>query len=279
MTLESALPPTPIILIGDIYRLQQVFSNLLTNAVKFTGKGGRIQLVCSRDASTAQVQIIDNGEGIDPDFIPHMFDRFRQANAAKSRTEGGLGLGLAIVRELVSAHNGNVIAESRGKGQGSIFTVTLPIPAVIPEHRQGPSFDPADENPPSFAGLRVLIVDDDPDARETIAMTLESQGAAVEMSSSSEDAWNTVRRKRPDLLIADIGMPQEDGYVLIQRLRQYEREISEQRLPAIALTAYASSAHRDQALAFGYDVHIGKPVPPGELIRTVGRFRKAQTSV
>ena len=106
-------------------------------------------------------------------------------------------------------------------------------------------------------------------------MTLESQGAAVEMSSSSEDAWNTVRRKRPDLLIADIGMPQEDGYVLIQRLRQYERESSEQRLPAIALTAYASSAHRDQALAFGYDVHIGKPVLPGELIRTVGRFRKA----
>jgi PAS domain S-box-containing protein len=276
ITLELAVPASPILLIGDSGRLQQVFSNLLSNAVKFTGNRGRIEIVCSRAESKAQVQIIDNGEGIDPDFIPHMFDRFRQAETAKSRKQGGLGLGLAIVRELISAHGGTVVAQSPGKGQGSTFTVKLPIPAVIPEHIKGRSLESADDMPPSIADLRVLIVDDDADARETIAVMLETRGAGIEMASSSAEAWECMRRRRPDLLIADIGMPQEDGYVLIQRLRRYERDTSEKRLAAIALTAYASPADRDHALAVGYDIHLTKPVPQDELIRAVGKFRKTQ---
>jgi CheY-like chemotaxis protein/anti-sigma regulatory factor (Ser/Thr protein kinase) len=264
----------PIVLIGDSGRLQQVFSNLLSNSVKFTTNRGRIQVGCSSVASEAQIQIIDNGEGIDPDFIPHIFDRFRQAETARSRRQGGLGLGLAIVRELVSAHGGSVRAQSPGKGQGTTFTVTLPIPAVIPKHIKGPSFEPADDRMPTIAGLRVLVVDDDADARETIVVTLDSRGAVTETASSSPEAWNCIRRRRPDLLIADIGMPQEDGYVLIQKLRANERDTSQKRLPAIALTAYASSADRHQALTLGYDVHLAKPVAPGELIRAVGKFQK-----
>jgi CheY-like chemotaxis protein len=147
----------------------------------------------------------------------------------KSRAQGGLGLGLAIVRELISAHNGSVVAESAGKGQGSTFTVTLPIPAVILEHINGRTSRPVDDQP-SIAGLRVLIVDDDADARETIAITLESLGAMIEISSSSEEAWKSIRRSRPDLLVADIGMPEEDGYTLIQKVRRYEREMSEKHL-------------------------------------------------
>jgi PAS domain S-box-containing protein len=276
VALEMAARPGPMIVVGDSGRLQQIFSNLLTNAVKFTAQDGHIQVRLTRIGSQAQIQVIDDGEGIDPDFLPHIFDRFRQADGAKSRAHGGLGLGLAIVRELVQAHGGTAVAESQGKGRGSTFTVTLPIPAVIPSHIEAAHLQPGRAEEPSVSGLRVLVVDDDADARELVAMTLQSRGAVIEFASSAAEALDSVSRQRPDVMIADIGMPQEDGYELIRKLRAVEGEQSGKRLSAIALTAYASAADRDQALAAGYDVHLAKPVGPGDLTHAVANFRKAR---
>jgi signal transduction histidine kinase/ActR/RegA family two-component response regulator len=274
LTLEVAALPGPVVVIGDSGRLQQIFSNLLTNAMKFTPRGGHVQVRLTRIGSQAQVQIIDDGEGIDTDFLPHIFDRFRQAESATGRAHGGLGLGLAIVRELVHAHGGTAVAESQGKGQGSTFTVTLPIPAVIPTHIEPatPQLPQAEE--PSISGLRVLVVDDDADARELVALTLESRGAVIKLASSAAEALDFVTREKPDVMIADLGMPHEDGYVLIQKLRTLEQEDSQKRLPAIALTAFASAADRDQALAAGYDLHLAKPVGPTNLMHAVEKFRK-----
>jgi PAS domain S-box-containing protein len=268
INLEIATPQDAA-LIGDSSRLQQIFSNLLTNAIKFTPRGGRIQVRLTRTGSHARIQVIDNGDGIDADFLPHIFERFRQADSTKSRTHGGLGLGLAIVHELVQAHGGTVTAESPGKEHGSTFTVTLPVPAVIPPHIEaaGPRLLNTDEV--SISGLRILVVDDDADARELVGMTLGSRGAAVQFASSAAEALRLIGRDRPDVMIADIGMPDEDGYVLIQALRALEREHSHARLPAIALTAYASAADRGQALAAGYDLHLAKPVGPSDLMTQV----------
>ena len=274
ITLELRVPRTPVIVIGDSGRLQQIFSNLVANAVKFTSREGHVQVRVNRIGSQAQIQVIDDGAGIDQEFLPHVFDRFRQAETAKTRAHGGLGLGLAIVRELVHAHHGSVIAESPGKGRGSTFTVTLPIPAVIPSHIEPANLQVAGTEEPSTAELRILIVDDDADARELIALVLGSRGALIQSASSASEALESVRRDAPDLIIADIGMPREDGYVLIQRLRTLERERSLKRLSAIALTAYASTSDRDQALAAGYDLHLTKPVGPGDLLMAVAKFRK-----
>jgi PAS domain S-box-containing protein len=276
VTLDVAARPGPMVVIGDSGRLQQIFSNLLTNAVKFTPRDGHVQLRLTRIGSQAQIQVIDDGEGIDPDFLPHIFDRFRQAESAKSRVHGGLGLGLAIVRELVQAHGGTAVAESQGKGQGTTFTVTLPIPAVIPSHIEAAHLQPGHAEEPSISGLRVLVVDDDADARELVALTLQSRGAVIQFASSAAEALDSVNREKPDVMIADIGMPQEDGYALIRKLRAVERERSHKPLSAIALTAYASAADRDQALAAGYDVHLTKPVGPGDLTHAVANFRKAR---
>jgi PAS domain S-box-containing protein len=267
--------PRGIILIGDSDRLQQIFSNLLTNAVKFTPRGGLIQVRVTRSGSHAQIQVIDNGEGIHPGFLPQIFDRFRQAESTTSRMHGGLGLGLAIVRELVHAHRGTVTAESPGKGQGSTFTVTLPIPAVIPADIEAARPPLVHKEVVSLSGLRVLVVDDDADARELVGIALESRGAVVQLASSASEALRLISRDRPDVMIADIGMPQEDGYVLIQTLRALEREHSHSRLPAIALTAYASAVDRHRTLAAGYDVHLAKPVGPADLIQAAVTFRKA----
>jgi PAS domain S-box-containing protein len=276
ITLEVTMPPAPLVVIGDSGRLQQIFSNLLTNAVKFTSRGGQIRVRVSRIGSRAQIQVIDNGEGMHADFLPHVFDRFRQAEGAKGRAHGGLGLGLAIVRELVHAHDGSVVADSPGKGKGSTFTVTLPIPAVIPTHIEAAGLLRARADEPSISGLRVLVVDDNADARELIALTLESRGAVIRLASSGAEALDFVSREKPDLMIADIGMPQVDGYALIHELRAREREQSQERLSAIALTAYATTTDRDQALAAGYDLHLTKPVGLSDLTRAVAKFRKTK---
>jgi PAS domain S-box-containing protein len=272
--LDFSAPAGSFVLIGDSGRLQQIFSNLLTNAVKFTPRAGHIQVRLTRTGSQARIQVIDNGEGIAVDFLPHIFDRFRQAESTKGRAHGGLGLGLAIVRELVHAHGGTISAESPGKGHGSTFTMTLPIPAVIPPDIEAAGLQLAPTEEPSISGLRILVVDDDADARELVAVTMKSREAFVETAFSSAEALETIRRQRPDVLIADIGMPHEDGYALIQKLRAFEHENSQKRLPAIALTAYASATDRDQALAAGYDLHLTKPVSPSELTQAVNRFRK-----
>jgi CheY-like chemotaxis protein len=247
----------------------------LGNAVKFTPPGGHIQVRLTRDGGNARIRIIDNGEGIETDFLPHIFDRFRQAESAKDRSHGGLGLGLAIVRELVRGHGGTVTADSAGKGHGSTFTVTLPIPAVIPAHIESatPRLAQSEEEL-SISGLRILVVDDAADARELIGLTLEGRGAIVRLASSAAEALRCVTEGKYDVVVADIGMPQADGYVLIQTLRALERDSSHTRLPAIALTAYATVADRDEALAAGYDLHLAKPVGPGDLTHALSKYRK-----
>jgi PAS domain S-box-containing protein len=273
---EMDLPVTPLVVIGDSGRLQQILSNLLTNAVKFTPHGGHVKVRVNFVGSQVQIQVADDGEGIDPDFLPHIFDRFRQAETSKARAHGGLGLGLAIVRELVHAHRGNIVADSPGKGRGSTFTVTLPIPAIIPAYIEAANLQPGRSDEPSIAGLRILVVDDDADACELVALALASRGAVIQSASSSSKALDSIKQQKPDVMIADIGMPQEDGYVLIQKLRKLEREHSEKPIPAIALTAYASAADRDQALAAGYDFHLPKPAGPSDLTHAVAKFRKTK---
>jgi CheY-like chemotaxis protein len=276
LTLDVVIAAAPLIVIGDSGRLQQVFANLLTNAVKFTPRGGHVQVRGTRIGSQVQIQVIDNGQGIHPDFLPHVFDRFRQAETAKGRAHGGLGLGLAIVRKLVDAHGGTVAADSPGKGRGSTFTVTLPVPAVIPPHIEATSPQLARTEEPSISGLRILVVDDDADARELIALALESRGALIQLASSAAEALDSVKRQKADVIVADIGMPHEDGYVLIQKLRHLEGEDFQEPLSAIALTAYASAADRDQALAMGYDFHLSKPAGPSDLVHAVAKFRKTR---
>ena len=274
--LDIAVLSGPVVVIGDADRLRQIFSNLLTNAVKFTFRGGHVQVRVSRAGAQVQIEVIDDGEGIHGDFLPHVFDRFRQAENTQSRAHGGLGLGLTIVRELVHAHGGSIAANSQGKGRGSTFTVTLPIPAVIPAHIEAASLQRAHTEGPPMSGLRILVVDDDADAREMIALALQSRGAVIQSASSAAEALDAIGREKPDVMIADIGMPHEDGYMLIQKVRALERDNSQPGLPAIALTAYASAADRDQALAAGFDLHLRKPVGLSDLTNAVAKSLKTQ---
>jgi PAS domain S-box-containing protein len=262
------------VVVGDSDRLQQVFSNLLMNALKFTPRGGHVQVRLVQMGSQAQVQVIDDGEGIQADFLPYVFERFRQADPAKGRAHGGLGLGLAIVRELAEAHGATVTAESRGKGRGSTFKVTLPIPAVLPDNIKMATVYPEGAEEPDISGLRILVVDDEIDARELVGLALESRGAIIHVASSATEALNSLSWK-PDVVISDIEMPDENGYGLIRKLRSAEREHGQRRLPAIALTAYVSNADRDQVLAAGFDLHLAKPVAISDLIRAVDRVSQA----
>jgi CheY-like chemotaxis protein/two-component sensor histidine kinase len=270
--LDLTVPSTPVTLIGDSGRLQQVFSNLLTNSIKFTASGGRVQIRLARNGSQAQVEVADNGEGISVDFLPHVFERFRQAEGAKGRAHGGLGLGLAIVRELVHAHGGTISADSAGKGKGSTFLVALPIPAVIPASVDAAALQLGHGEELSIAELRILVVDDDADTRELVAATLEHRGAVVDTASSAGEALDRIRQDRPDVMLADISMPHEDGYVLIQKLRALEVKDSLKRLPSIALTAQASAADQDRALGEGYDLHLAKPVALNDLAQAVAKL-------
>jgi PAS domain S-box-containing protein len=271
VTLDAKPFGEPIWINGDSGRLQQVFSNLLSNAIKFTPREGHVQVQSTRRDSEVQIKIVDDGEGISSEFLPHVFGRFRQADSATGRAHGGLGLGLAIVRELVHAHDGTIVANSLGTGRGSTFTVTLPVPAVVQPNIEMPTGQTNAEEP-SILKLRVLVVDDDNDARELIGLTLESRGAVVFQASSAREAVEFIRRDRPDVLVADIAMPQEDGYALIRKLRAAEREEQQKHLPAIALTAYASPSDREQALIAGYDQHLAKPVHQRELARAVAKI-------
>jgi PAS domain S-box-containing protein len=272
LTLDVVVSSSPAIIVGDDGRLQQVIGNLLSNALKFTPSGGRVQIRLDRVDSRIQIQVADDGEGISADFLPLVFERFTQADTGKERRYAGLGLGLAIVRELVHAHGGTVAAESPGEGKGSTFTVMLPVAAVanVPtEQMTEAAFEPLTQ---SVADLHVLVVDDDQDARDLLALTLESQGAAVQTVSSAAEALEIIRQHSFHVLLADIGMPDEDGYALIRTLRELERERRRRRLPAIAVTAYASASDGEQALAAGYDLHLPKPVAPTALVRAVAKY-------
>ena len=275
--LECDVPPSPWLGIGDFDRLQQVIWNLLSNAVKFTPRHGVVRIALTRSDGWDRIIVSDSGKGIDPAFLPHVFAPFRQGDASTTRDQGGLGLGLAIVRQLVELHGGSVRAESDGEGRGSRFTVLLPVPAHLADtatRRTGPVLrapEPAPLPPPDLSGVRVMIVDDDADARELVAATLGHYGADVTEGTSVADAMALLPEARPHVLLSDIAMQSEDGYALIQRIRTLPKERGG-LVPAIALTAYAGAADRARALSAGFQLHIPKPFDPLELARVVQRI-------
>jgi PAS domain S-box-containing protein len=265
--LEASLEPDAGLVYADPDRLQQVVWNLLTNAIKFTPEGGLVSLCLRRAGSQTEIVVRDTGEGISPEFAPHVFERFRQADSSTTRPHGGLGLGLAIVRHLVEAHGGTVVAESAGKGQGASFTVRLPRHEAGAAEAEPVGTAPV-EAPPlrSLEHVRVLLVDDDPDTRGMMETVLSQRGAQVTAASSAAEALACVDRETPDVLLSDIGMPGMDGYALIRELRERP---GARAIPAAALTAYAHADDRGQAIAAGYQLHIAKPVEPAELVAVV----------
>jgi PAS domain S-box-containing protein len=257
---------------GDPVRLQQVVWNLLSNAIKFTPRGGRVQVRLERVNSHVEIAVTDTGAGIAAEFLPHVFDRFRQADQRTTRQHGGMGLGLAIVRHLVELHGGTVRAESAGLGQGSTLTVLLPVAPVYMAEMSGERVHPAARDVlPAFEcaerldGLRILVVDDEPDTRELLKAGLGQCGAEVSAAASATQALEAIEAALPDLLISDIGMPDVDGYELIRMIRALPADRGG-RIPAIALTAYARTEDRLQALRAGYHMHVPKPVELAELV-------------
>jgi CheY-like chemotaxis protein len=257
---------------GDPQRLQQIVWNLLTNAIKFTQARGSIDVeLLGAGDNRVRIRVQDGGAGIDPAFLPHVFERFRQADGSVSREHGGLGLGLAIVRHLVELHGGTIAAESPGPGKGSTFTVELP--AVDPDRVSASFGEPRQAAPPldrvaSLGGCRALVVDDEEDARALIATILTTAGAHVQTASSVREALQHLDASVPDVLLADIGMPGADGYDLIREVRRREAQTG-QRLPAAAITAYAGNLDRERALAAGFDRHVPKPISPEAIVAAV----------
>lgn len=264
---------------GDPDRLQQVVWNLLANAVKFTEKGGRVQVRLERINSHVEITVSDTGRGISPEFLPYVFDRFRQADSSITRMQGGLGLGLAIVRHLVELHGGSVQAQSPGAGQGATFSLQLP---VIIAHGSGRFASNAEEANassaalqggfealPTLEGLSILVVDDEADARDLLKAILEERQAQVTTVASAAEAYETIDWLRPDVIISDVGMPGEDGYSLIRNLRLKEARERQGWKPAIALTAHARVEDRLRALSAGYQAHVAKPVEPAELVAVI----------
>jgi PAS domain S-box-containing protein len=263
--------------LGDRERLQQIVWNLVSNAVKFTPGGGEVNVGLEKIDSHIEITVADSGAGIHPDFLPHVFDRFRQADGSTTRAHGGLGLGLAIVRHLVELHGGIATADSGGVGQGANFAVRFPLMVAVEAQARVDPQTPVSphishkKSPASLTGLRVLIVDDELDARELVVAMLGRSGAIMKAAASASEAMGLVESWKPDVLIADIGMPVEDGYGLIKRLRALPKEQGGQT-PALALTAYARTEDRVRALSAGYQVHLSKPVDRAELAAVVARL-------
>ena len=260
---------------GDPHRMQQVVWNLLSNAIKFTPKGGKVQAILQRVNSHVEIAIADTGQGIEPEFLAHVFERFRQADATTTRRYGGLGLGLAIVKHLVELHGGTVRVASEGQGRGSTFTVRLPLMAVQRRERDEvavhPKTDkgvPIDFTAMDLAGTKILVVEDEEDSRELIRRVLEDCQARVLLAGSAAEALFLVETERPDALVSDIGMPDVDGYELLRQVRALGQEKGG-RIPAIALTAFARSEDRTRALRAGFMVHCAKPIEPSELVAAV----------
>ena len=275
--LQTVLDPLARPVSGDPNRLQQIFWNLLSNAIKFTPKNGRVQVVLERVNSHVEISVIDSGEGISPEFLPYVFDRFRQADASTSRQHGGLGLGLAIVKQLAELHGGTVRVKSGGPVQGSTFTVALPLTAIHPDsapeeerrHPRGPHDTGAVPLPHlKLAGIKVLAVDDEPDARELVRRLLGGCDATVRTAGSAAEALAMIRVEAPDVLVSDIGMPEQDGYALIRQVRALGAEQGG-NVPAVALTAYARSEDRMKAILAGFQMHVAKPVEGAELLTVI----------
>ncbi|WP_292711565.1 MULTISPECIES: ATP-binding protein [unclassified Nostoc] len=280
INIKCRFDPEVGVVVGDSNRLQQVVWNLLSNAVKFTPKGGRVDVQLEQIESAVQIRVSDTGAGIAAEFLPHVFERFCQADSSSTRSHGGLGLGLAIVRHLVELHGGTVSVESPGIGHGTTFIVNLPMKAVYVEANTAERLSSLVDIPeannylPRLDDLRVLIVDDEADARHLLTTVLGQYGAQVIAAASANDALLALQQFHPHILVSDIGMPQEDGYALIRQVRALPTDRGG-RIPAVALTAYARAEDRTQALLAGFQLHVPKPVNPAELAAVVARGRGA----
>jgi signal transduction histidine kinase/CheY-like chemotaxis protein len=270
IALDARLPAGPALVRGDPERLQQVLFNLAGNGLKFTPAGGTVTVTLGTHGDQHVLRVADTGQGIPPEFLPHVFSRFRQADSSTTRTHGGVGLGLAVSRHLAELHGGSLQAESAGLDRGATFTLRLPrveagaaaeAPAPPAARRTGAAR-------PRLDGLRVLVVDDEPDARDLLHTVLSRQGAAVTGAASAAEAFAQLTAQPPDVLVSDIGMPGEDGFGLLARVRRLDAAHGGQ-VPAVALTAYTQEEDRQRALAAGFDVHVPKPVDPDQLVAVV----------
>jgi CheY-like chemotaxis protein/anti-sigma regulatory factor (Ser/Thr protein kinase) len=272
ITLRFEADPSVGKVVGDDDRLQQVVRNLLSNAVKFTPAGGKVSVSIRRADPSAEIVVSDTGPGIPAGFMPFVFDRFRQAESAITRTHGGLGLGLAIVRDIVELHGGTVSVASEGEGRGARFTVRLPLCAPGPVSRPDPMEVEATAGAacPPLMGIEALVVEDEPDSRDLISLILEQNGAKVVSTASAKDARAALTSARPDVIVSDIGMPVEDGYAFMSSLRALGPPLGS--IPAVALTAYARTEDCRRALAVGFQAHVPKPIDAARLVAAVGRF-------
>ncbi|HTG14763.1 MAG TPA: ATP-binding protein, partial [Blastocatellia bacterium] len=286
--LEVTLDPSARRVSGDSGRLQQVVWNLLSNAIKFTPPGGRVEVRLEHAGSNAQIRVSDTGQGIGSDFLPFIFDRFRQADGTSTRSHGGLGLGLAIVRHLIELHGGTVCADSPGRGCGATFTILLPL-SVADESEKSRRRDTASLTPygdtnaqhdarPWLDGVKVLLVDDDPDNLQILSVMLTEQKAKVQATASASEALQTLQWFKPDVLVSDLAMPGEDGYSLIGKVRALEAG-SGRQTPAVALTAYVRVEDRARALSAGFNMFVPKPVEPSELIAAIANLSEPGESI
>ena len=273
LRVEVLADPDPELVAADPDRLQQVVWNLLSNAVKFTPEGGRISIAARRREDRVELTVADTGTGIRSDFLPHVFDRFSQQDGRMTRHHGGMGLGLAIVRHLTEMHGGSVHVASI-EGQGATFAVCIPMVCAL----DAPSEAPLASGPRAqLNGLRILLVDDDADAREVVTTMLTDQGAVVEVATSAAQGYESLRCGVPDVLMCDIGMPEEDGLAFMRRLRKHP-DVRIAALPALAVTAYARSKDRQDALDAGFDAHLAKPLRSAELVAVVARLARPRAS-
>jgi CheY-like chemotaxis protein len=275
IVVRKTIDPNAGPVFGDPNRVQQIVWNLLSNAVKFSPKGGKVDLMLQRVNSHIEITVHDAGVGIAPDFLPLLFQRFRQRDSSTTRRHTGLGLGLSIVKQLVELHGGSVKAESAGEGQGATFTVNLPVRAVhersvTPREHPTSAMKSASGPVPeySLAGLKVLVVDDEADARDLVKSVLSDVGADVATAVSADEGLALLASQRPDVIVSDIGMPECDGYQFMRTIRQLGA-VAGGRTPAIALTAFARSEDRTRAMLAGYQVHVSKPIEPQELVATI----------
>jgi signal transduction histidine kinase/ActR/RegA family two-component response regulator len=277
--IEVVLDPQAGPVSGDPERLQQVLWNLLSNSIKFTARGGKVQVRLARVNSHIELTVSDTGIGIPPEFLPHVFERFRQAEGGTTRERGGLGLGLSIARQLTEMHGGTIEASSAGVDQGATFRISIPVMSVQTPRDPTPRVHPRSPSPGGALGnatlraVHVLVVDDEPDARALVSEVLEAVGARLTTAQSAGEALSKLDADVPDVMVTDLGMPQIDGFELISRVRQHENPRVRQ-LPAIALTAYARSEDRVKALRAGFQIHLAKPIDPAELVTTIAALAK-----
>jgi PAS domain S-box-containing protein len=283
VALISEVESHDLLVHADRIRLEQVVTNLLSNAVKFTPRGGEIRIAVMQQREFATIVVSDTGQGIDPELLPHIFERFRQGDGSSTRRHGGLGLGLAIAHQLVRLHGGKIEVESAGLNEGSRFTVRLPILAVgsLPSAQNDPShFWSEDAFPPEhLRGLNVMVVDDELSVRELLGLTLAKCGASVTLAASVREALAALANLSPDVVVSDIAMPGMDGYEFIHKLRELVRPRDGREVPVIALTACASGQDRDLALQAGFDRHLTKPVDPAELVRAIAQSHAARRAM